>query len=306
MKIDKNLMKELDKQFSKNPHDAFVRSFLDKPRIAKDFLQTYLPKQIVEKLDFNSLKVEPGVFIEDSMKKYRTDLLYSIDLNGISANIYIVIEHKSYVDKNVAFQIFGYMSKIWERNKQNKEKKKRIIPLLFYYSEKDWNFKTNFFDHVEKEPKEVDCFVPNFEIAFFNLNKLEKIIGKAELQLLLMILKYKNDIERIKQVEKLILINGLSENYFMYIGYYLNYTSSGEDYTNFINKINNTRIGGNMVSIMEYKEQKGRQEGEQIGMQKGEFRKQIEMAKRMLRFGEDIKKIALFTGLSIERIKRLQ
>jgi predicted transposase/invertase (TIGR01784 family) len=90
MKSDKKLMKELDKQFSKNPHDAFVRSFLDKPRIAKDFLQTYLPKQIVEKLDFNSLNVEPGVFIEDSMKDYRTDLLYSINLKGISANIYIV------------------------------------------------------------------------------------------------------------------------------------------------------------------------------------------------------------------------
>jgi predicted transposase/invertase (TIGR01784 family) len=198
------------------------------------------------------------------------------------------------------------MSKIWERNKQNKEKKKRIIPLLFYYSKKEWNFKTNFFDHVEKEPKEVDCFVPNFEIAFFNLNKLEKIIGKAELQLLLMILKYKNDIERIKQIEELILINGLSENYFMYIGYYLNYTSSGEDYTNFINLLNNTRIGENMVSIMEYKEQKGRQEGEQIGMQKGEFRNKIEMAKKMLLKGYEFFEISEITGLSVERIKRLQ
>jgi predicted transposase/invertase (TIGR01784 family) len=50
----------------------------------------------------------------------------------------------------------------------------------------------------------------------------------------------------------------------------------------------------------------GRLEGEQIGMQKGELRNKLQMAKKMLRFGEDIKKIALFTGLSVERIKRLQ
>jgi predicted transposase/invertase (TIGR01784 family) len=71
---------------------------------------------------------------------------------------------------------------------------------------------------------------------------------------------------------------------------------------NLINLLNNTRLGENMVTIVEQMKQEGWLEGRQ----EGELRKQIEMAKKMLRFGEDIKKIALFTGLSIERIKRLQ
>jgi predicted transposase/invertase (TIGR01784 family) len=69
-----------------------------------------------------------------------------------------------------------------------------------------------------------------------------------------------------------------------------------------------------MVSIAQSLERKGiikgRQEGIQkgkrLGERKGQLRQRIQMAKKMLRFGEDIKKIALFTGLSIERIKKLQ
>jgi tRNA1(Val) A37 N6-methylase TrmN6 len=80
----------------------------------------------------------------------------------------------------------------------------------------------------------------------------------------------------------------------MYIGYYLNYTSSGEDYTNFINKINNTRLGENMVSIAEHMKKEG------------EFRNKIQMAKNLLKEGCDLSFISRVTKLSFERIKKLQ
>jgi predicted transposase/invertase (TIGR01784 family) len=60
-----------------------------------------------------------------------------------------------------------------------------------------------------------------------------------------------------------------------------------------------------MVSIAQAWKRDAKLEGEQIGMQKGEFRKQIEMAKRMLMERFDLNTISRITGLSVERIKRL-
>jgi predicted transposase/invertase (TIGR01784 family) len=71
---------------------------------------------------------------------------------------------------------------------------------------------------------------------------------------------------------------------------------------NLINKINNTRLGENMVTIVEQMKQEGREEGEQIGS----LRQKIEMAKKMLMERFDLNTISRITGLSIERIKRLQ
>jgi predicted transposase/invertase (TIGR01784 family) len=198
------------------------------------------------------------------------------------------------------------MSKIWEKDGKNKEEKKVIIPILFYHSDKEWNFKTNFNEHIKNHNSDLDCFVPKFNIYYFNLNKIERIIGKAELQLLLMILKYKNNPDVINTIEKRIFFGMINDYFIILVANFLNYTTKNEDYDNFLYKINNTKIGGNMVSIAEYMKKEGEQIGIQKGREEGEFRKQIEMAKRMLQKRCTLNFISEITGLSVERIKRLQ
>jgi predicted transposase/invertase (TIGR01784 family) len=121
-----------------------------------------------------------------------------------------------------------------------------------------------------------------------------------------MILKYKNNPDVINTIEKRIFFGMINDYFIILVANFLNYTTKNEDYDNFLYKINNTKIGGNMVSIAEYMKKEGEQIGIQKGREEGEFRKQIEMAKRMLQKRCTLNFISEITGLSVERIKRLQ
>jgi hypothetical protein len=84
MKIDKNLMKELDKKFSINPYDALVRGFLDNTSIAQSFLEQSLPKYILSQIDFNTLTVEKDSFVHRDMQNKMKILKFAISIGASS------------------------------------------------------------------------------------------------------------------------------------------------------------------------------------------------------------------------------
>ncbi len=50
------------------PHDALFKQFLTDPRVAKDFLETYLPDKIKRLCNFNTLKLEPSSYVEKNLR----------------------------------------------------------------------------------------------------------------------------------------------------------------------------------------------------------------------------------------------
>jgi len=59
------------------PHDATFRQFLTQPDIARDFLALHLPPELCQRCDFSTLKLESGSFVEDDLRQYVSDVLYS-------------------------------------------------------------------------------------------------------------------------------------------------------------------------------------------------------------------------------------
>ncbi|MDA0822703.1 MAG: Rpn family recombination-promoting nuclease/putative transposase, partial [Proteobacteria bacterium] len=48
--------------------------------IAKDFFVIHLPQTIKPHCDFNTLKIQPTVFVDDDLKHHVADVLYSIQI----------------------------------------------------------------------------------------------------------------------------------------------------------------------------------------------------------------------------------
>ena len=61
-----------------------------------------------------------------------------------------------------------------------------------------------------------------------------------------------------------------------------------------------------LKSLITEATEEGRAEGEKIGEAKGEKQSKIEMAKKMLKAGESIEKIVIYTELPREEIERIQ
>ena len=59
-----------------NPHDRFFKAVLSKEEHAREFLQLYLPRNISQLIDFDTLFVVKDTFIEKELREYFSDLLY--------------------------------------------------------------------------------------------------------------------------------------------------------------------------------------------------------------------------------------
>ena len=47
-----------------DPHDTFFRQLLSDPVVAADFVQNYLPAEVVDLLDLSQLRIEKDTFVD--------------------------------------------------------------------------------------------------------------------------------------------------------------------------------------------------------------------------------------------------
>lgn len=156
-----------------NPHDLLIKSILKDKKMAVDYLQNFLPKEIADKVDFETLTLVETSYINDQLKTYFSDIIYNcrIKSDNLDIEIAILIEHKSYKDKFVVFQILHYLSSAWIQSISNNENPKLIIPILFYHGKEEWKYQEikDFF--ITAEDKFLQ-YVPNYKYIFNNLLEL--------------------------------------------------------------------------------------------------------------------------------------
>ncbi len=71
------------------PHDAVFKSFLRHPDTARDFIDIHLPAPLRKLCDLTTLKLEPNSFIDEDLRQYYSDLLWSVK-TGNDSNLLIV------------------------------------------------------------------------------------------------------------------------------------------------------------------------------------------------------------------------
>ena len=156
-----------------NPHDKLFKETLSVPDNAKDFLQDYLPKKILEQINIQTLEICKDSFIEESLSEFFSDILYSVSFSGQKGYIYLLLEHKSSYDKYTPIQLLQYMLQIWKQHiKENKTSKLPIIvPLVLYHGKSKWNIGTNFINLFDDPPDDLKPYIPDFEYILYDLSQ---------------------------------------------------------------------------------------------------------------------------------------
>lgn len=65
-----------------HPHDKLFHAAFSNPETAAAFLRAYLDPALVALLDWNSLRIEPGSFIDAQIKPSEADLLCTAKVRG--------------------------------------------------------------------------------------------------------------------------------------------------------------------------------------------------------------------------------
>ncbi|MCW2488875.1 Rpn family recombination-promoting nuclease/putative transposase, partial [Candidatus Symbiopectobacterium sp. NZEC127] len=118
------------------PHDAMFKQFLTHPDTARDFMQLHLPKHLRKLCCLDTLKLESGSFIEDNLRAYYSDVLYSLRTIAGEGYIHVLIEHQSSPDKMMAFRLMRYAIAAMQRHLDAGHKTlPLVIPMVFYAGE---------------------------------------------------------------------------------------------------------------------------------------------------------------------------
>ncbi|WP_235595584.1 Rpn family recombination-promoting nuclease/putative transposase, partial [Leptospira noguchii] len=159
-----------------NPHDRLIRETLQNKEDAISFFKNSLPEKVIELLDLNGLELTQSSFISENLKEEQTDLLFQIPLkSGKKANIYLLFEHKSYLDDSIFSQLLGYISAIYKSQYRVDKKYSVVIPFVFYHGERTWTLGNSFQNRfvLSKNEEVFKKYIPDFELELFDLSKVD-------------------------------------------------------------------------------------------------------------------------------------
>jgi predicted transposase/invertase (TIGR01784 family) len=95
-----------------NPHDALFRFTFSQPEHAAALLKSNLPAAIAEQIEWSTLALEPGSFVDEQLAWRHSDLLFTVNLEGRETFIYLLIEHQSSPDPQMAWRVLRYVARL--------------------------------------------------------------------------------------------------------------------------------------------------------------------------------------------------
>ncbi len=303
-----------------NPHDKFFKETFSHIEVAESFLHHYLPLDVMEVLNTETLALQKDSFIDKKLKQNFSDLLFSAEINGREGYVYFLFEHKSYPDKTVVFQLLKYMAEIW-RTKMKKEKMDQlplIIPLLIYHGSGAWNLGKTLSGTIagySDIPPGIRKFTPDYEYLVYDISQYtdEEIKGESRVRILLTLFR---DVQKAENIEELLRVIGTvltylqelddkqaAKEYFETFMLYIIHTAKNivrSDVRKIVKRVGTIYPEGSGV-IMTIADV-WREEGEERGIVQG-VRK---VALEMLRKGSDIHFVSEVTHIDVGEIRKMK
>lgn len=99
-----------------HPHDRLFKRIFEDREHAAGQLRSMLPGEVAEPLDWQTLELCSGSFVDPALVPHHTDLLFSIAWHDRSrARAYLLFEHQSTTDGMMPFRLLRYLVRIWDR-----------------------------------------------------------------------------------------------------------------------------------------------------------------------------------------------
>ena len=305
------------------PHDGLIKKVMENPIAAREFLEEYLPESFKTRIDLSTVKIEKESFVEKNLKKQLSDIILSVKTkNNQKAFVYCLIEAQVTPDYWIAFRLFKYILLLCERHIKDKDKLPLICPLVFYHGSKKYDAPLNLWDLFD-HPKEAKSLLgSNYQLVDLQAMSDDEINYDKHLSIILYMMKHIHRRDKLKLVEdifkncnKAVLIDaGMDYVYTKLMVWYNDCKIPLEKKQAFEQLIIDHLPQEKGVEIMRtiadsYIEEGitiGKNEGIAIGEARGVEKRNIEIARRMLKENTDIKFISSVTGLSTDEILKIQ
>ena len=301
-------------------HDAFFKEIYSQTRYCLDiFRLIFTPKQFAL-FDWDTLKSEATVAVDDKWKETRADLVFSVKLKRIKKPVRIIflLEHKSHQNPKLLKQLLTY-----QVNRYLKEDCP-IIPILVYHGrEKAWraalSFQKSLVGLTPEIEREFGQNILNFTCKLLNIQNIDVQRGKARIltsRPILYIMRHVWQVdakvlaqlfkigEKLTAEERDVLIKR-SIDYAR--GYNRSFTwQVVERIEQDTIKSEEKKIMPVLKSFLDEAVEEGLKKGRQKGRQEGRQKGRQEVALKLIKSGVDLKTVLDCTGLSEKELAQLR
>ena len=149
------------------PHDAVFKTFLSRVETARDFIELHLPPSLIKICKLETLRLESGSFVEDDLRPYFSDILYSLETTSGHGYVHVLIEHQSSPDKHMSFRLMRYAIAAMQRHLEaGNDTLPLVIPVLFYHGKQSpWQGSMNWLDHFEDSGTALQLYSTPFPLV---------------------------------------------------------------------------------------------------------------------------------------------
>jgi predicted transposase/invertase (TIGR01784 family) len=296
-----------------HPHDLMVRAVLSDLAEAASFLQAHLSEEVSQALNWSTLKLLEGSFVDEDLRGSEADLLYGIEpVSGEeSVWVYILLEHQSTPDRWMRFRLLKYCCRIWDmsfRQQPDQHELRAIVPLVFYQGERSWSYSSEFADLFAESVRNWPG-VPRFSHGLIDQSGLqpEEVQGevKAQIMQLVMMAAYHPTLAWMDQVAR--LLDSLSSlapsggiNYVRIFVLYVLSTQEPEAARSFREVLlrHAPQVGDDLMTYAQELLKEGRTEGE--------IKAEVRIIENLLREGMEWAAIERVTGVNEAQFKTLK
>ncbi|EDQ7952113.1 Rpn family recombination-promoting nuclease/putative transposase [Salmonella enterica subsp. enterica serovar Oslo] len=310
-----------EKGHNRPGHDGLFKLFLREPATARDFLAAHLPQDIRARVRLDTLKLEPGSFVDQKLRELHSDVLYSVETaEGDAGYIYCLVEHQSTADRMMAWRMMRYSMAVMDSHlKKGNETLPVVVPLLFYQGTvRPYPYSTDWIDCFDSTALAREIYSrpwPLVDVSVMEDSDLQSHRRMALLELVQRDIRHRDAASLLRDVVQLIRLAGNTREQVEAVLCYIIYNGmTSESITPFLYEL--------AGEIPEYKElimgtiaQQLKEEGIQLGLQQGieqgieqerlaAQQKLLETAYALLDNGVSLDVVIKSTGLSRETLEQ--
>ncbi|WP_416261222.1 Rpn family recombination-promoting nuclease/putative transposase [Gibbsiella quercinecans] len=304
------------------PHDLAFKQFLTHPDTARDFMQLHLPAELQAVCDFSTLKLESGSFVEENLRPYFSDILYSLKTTaGDDGYIHVLIEHQSSPDKHMAFRLLRYAVAAMQRHLDAGHKQlPLVIPVLFYTGRRSpYPYSTRWLDEFTTPDLAESLYNGSFPLVDVTVIPDDEIMGHRSMAALTLLQKHihRRDLaDLLDNLATLLLTEHMTGQQLVSLINYLVQAGETSDAEAFVRELAKRvpQHEDELMTIAQQLEQKGIEKGieqgiqlgEQRGIVKGEREATLKIARTMLQNGLDHNTVKKMTGLTDDDLAKIR
>lgn len=298
------------------PHDATFRQFLTQPDIARDFMELHLPPELRICCDLSTLKLESGSFVEDDLRQYFSDVLYSLKTTAGDGYIHVLIEHQSVPDKHMAFRLMRYAVAAMQRHLEAGHKRlPLVIPVLFYTGRRTpYPYSTRWLDEFDAPALADRLYSRSFPLVDVTVIPDDEIMQHRSMAALTLLQKHIRQRDLAEMMDRLVTILQAgyhSSSQVITLVHYIVQAGETADAKAFVRELAQ-RVPQHENALMTIAQQleqigleKGIEQGIEQGRTEGSRGASLRIAHTMLESGMDRNTVMQMTGLNEDDLAQI-